>query len=136
VYLYTCHDYSEARDFITSSLSCSVRSLRISQSKDLLLVSPYTNSQKSIQTLIDFNPTKFDLIRILSFARFQPKLSSYISGACGSLGKIYLRSDISIYRKSCNLTAQAYKLNTSRHKKDTMKSSMNTFKFYSNMIKI
>lgn len=36
--------------------------------------------------MIDVNPIKFTLIRILSFARFQPKLSSYICGWCGTLG--------------------------------------------------
>ena len=58
------------------------------------------NSQKSNQTLIDFNPNKLNLFRILSSVRLQQKLFSYISGACGSLGVIYFTYDISIYRKS------------------------------------
>jgi hypothetical protein len=95
VYCHTSHDYSEAKDFISGSLSCSVWRI-VSQSKDLQLGSHVTNSQKSIQILTDFNSTKFDLIRILSFARFQPKLSSYSSGWCGrkSITKLSIKNSI------------------------------------------
>ena len=134
VYEYTFHDQSEARDFISSRLSCSVRSLGISQSKDIQLVSHFTKSQKSIQILIDFNPTKFDLIRILSFARFQPKLSSYISGACGSLGITVLRVSISIYGKCSKIVAPVNQFKNWNPKFTSLHSSMNNFKISINSI--
>ena len=84
MYYYTSHDYSEAKDFISSCLSCCAWHV-VSQSIDLQIGSRGTNSQKSIQSWTDFNSTKSHLIRILSFARFQPKLSSYICGWCGRL---------------------------------------------------
>ena len=76
-----------------------------SHSKDLLLVSHFTKSQKSIQILIDFNPTKFDLIRILSFAHSAEAVSLYKRSVQAAWGVNVVIISISIYGRCSEIVA-------------------------------
>ena len=75
VYEYTCHSLFEAKDFISSCLSCSVRLTGISQSSDSQLDSYSTrpkNRFKRWPTSIRSNLIWFEFWVLLDFSRSCP----------------------------------------------------------------